>query len=141
MEKRLFAAKGIYSSWDLDDTPAPDDLLQHVWKQVESSQALGIAYHGLTHIIPDTDGSVQKITDKVNELAMHVVTPGRHTNTTVGPVVDALAAGEKKLKSSTLATFNKKVQSLLTGDWWGAEAEEDEILPASFDFTDDLGAE
>jgi hypothetical protein len=34
---------------------------------------------------------------------------------------------------------NRKVQSLRAGA--GAEAEEDEIPPASFDFTDDLGAE
>jgi hypothetical protein len=101
VEKRFFAAKGIYSSWDYRwDDISVIDLLQHVRKQVGSPP--GIAYHGLTHLTPDTDSSVQKNTDKVSELAMHVVTPGRHT---VGPVVDALATGEKKLKSSTLAAF------------------------------------
>lgn len=135
MEQRFFAAKGVYANWDrLGDISASVGLLQHIRKQV--GRSLGIAYHGLTHITPDTNGSVRKIAHKINELKMHVFTPGRKTNTTVKPVVDSLASGEQKLKSSTLATFNRKVQSMLAGEGPGIEPEEDEIPPASFDDTD-----
>ena len=139
--KRFFTAKGVYASWDQSGISAAVDHLQHIRKQVGSS--LGISYHGLIHTTPDTDSPVQKISYKVNKLAMHVVAPPCHnTNTTaVKPVVDALAAGERKLKSSTLSTFNRKVQTLLAGKSPGVEAEEDEIPPASFDFTVDMDAE
>ena len=133
VEKRFFAAKGVYANWDhLVDISATVGLFQHVRQQVGSS--LGISYHGL-NVTPDTDASVQNVAYRVNEFAMHVVTPGRKENTRIKPVIDALAAGERKLKSSTLATFNRKVQALLVGQC--VEDEEDEIPPASFDPTDD----
>lgn len=49
------------------------------------------------------------------------------------PVIDVLAEGEQKLKSSTLSTFNRKVQEMLAGK--GYEQEEDELPRANFDFT------
>ena len=47
--------------------------------------------------------------------------------------VDTLADGEWKLQSSTLATFNRKVQEMMVGK--GFESEEDEIPQLSFDLS------
>ena len=58
----------------------------------------------------------------------------------VKPVVNSLALGEQKLKSSTLATFNKKVQDMLAGEEF--EAEIDELPQAAFNLSleqDDTG--
>ena len=38
-----------------------------------------------------------------------------HDNNAVKPVVSLLAAGEQKLKSASLATFNKKVHTQING--------------------------
>ena len=74
---------------------------------------------------------------------MHVVAPACcNTNTpAVKPVVNPLAAGERKLQSSTLSTFNRKVQSLLAGEGLVVEVEEAEMPPGSFDFAVDMDAD
>ncbi|KAF8837838.1 hypothetical protein BDN67DRAFT_1026024 [Paxillus ammoniavirescens] len=106
--KRFFAVRGVYASWDrLGDISAAVDLLQHVRKQV--GRALGIAYHGITHTTPDNSASISKVAHKVNDLALHRFTLDRDGNSSIKPVINTLASGEQKLKSSTLATFNKKV--------------------------------
>ncbi|KAG0698558.1 hypothetical protein DFH29DRAFT_1081734 [Suillus ampliporus] len=128
--KMFFAAKGIYSTWDrLGNISATVDLLQNVKKQVGS--ALGIAYHGLNHSSPDTSASVWKVAKKINELRLHQFTSDRTEDDAVKPVVDTLMTGEKKMKTSTLATFNRKVRKMLAGE--GFEQEEDEIPSLSFD--------
>ena len=48
-------------------------------------------------------------------------------------VLDSLASGEQKLKSSTLATFNKKIQSMFSGKAF--EPEVDELPTAAFDLS------
>ncbi|KAF9234843.1 hypothetical protein BU15DRAFT_78605 [Melanogaster broomeanus] len=132
--KLFFAAKGVYASWDhLGDISATVDLLQNVRKQV--GHALGISYHGITHTMPDTIAAIKKVSSKVSELELHSFKPDRAENSLVRPVVDTLATGEQKLKSATLATFNRKVRGMMAGE--GFELEEDEIAPASFDFSHD----
>ena len=98
--------------------------------------SLGITYHGITHITPDTTASVYKILSKVNELALHVTTPNREGSNTTKLVIDALALGEQKLKSSTLTTFNKKIWSMLVGEWF--ETEVDDIPEVAFDLSLEL---
>ena len=59
-------------------------------------------------------------------------------NDTVKPViVDILAAGEQKLKSASLATFNKKVHTLINGH--SVEDEVDEI--SGMDYGDPVETE
>ncbi|KAG1847983.1 hypothetical protein C8R48DRAFT_615185, partial [Suillus tomentosus] len=128
--KQFFAAKGIYSTWDrLGDISATVSLLQDVKKQV--GRALGIAYSGLTHASPDSSASVWKVANKINELMLHQFNSERTDNDVVRPVTDTLITGEKKMKASTLATFNRKVHNMLAGEHF--EQEEDEIPRPSFD--------
>lgn len=128
----FFAAKGIYASWDhLGDISATVDLLQSVRKQV--GRALGIAYHGISHTAPDVLSAINKVAYKVSELELHVFKPNRLEGDTARPVVDTLAVGAQKLKSSTLATFNRKVRGMMVGEVF--ESDEDEIPQASFDLS------
>lgn len=52
------------------------------------------------------------------------------------PVIDTLALGEKKLKSSTITTFNRKVCGIIAGK--GFDVGEGELPPTSFDLSGDL---
>ena len=90
-------------------------------------------YHGITHITPDTSTSVHKISQKVDKLSLHVNTPTRQNITMITHVVDSLTLGEQKLKSSTLAMFNKKIRSMFAGE--GFETEVDELPRATFDLS------
>jgi hypothetical protein len=54
-------------------------------------------------------------------------------------VADALSVGEKKLKSSTLSTFNKKARSMIAGKDF--EAESDELPPLDFDLSGPLAGD
>lgn len=100
-------------------------------KQV--GRALGIAYHRSTYITPDTSASIRKVAYKLGELRLHIPCTEQANNTRVTPVVNVLASGEQKLKSSTLVTFNRKVRAMISGE--GFEADEDEIPRAAFDIT------
>ncbi|KIK38000.1 hypothetical protein CY34DRAFT_91720, partial [Suillus luteus UH-Slu-Lm8-n1] len=130
----FFSAKGVYSTWDrLGDISATVSLLQNIKKQVGRAQALGITYHGLNHATPNTTPSIWRVANKVHELGLHRFNQDREENDSVKPVIDVLAEGEQKLKSSTLSTFNRKVQEMLAGK--GYEQEEDGLPRANFDFT------
>ena len=75
-QQLFFAAKGVYASWDhLGDISATVDLLQSVHKQV--GHALEIAYHGITHTMPDMSAAINKIAYKVGELELHVSNANR----------------------------------------------------------------
>lgn len=54
-------------------------------------------------------------------------------NNSVQPVIDTLITGKKKMKTGTIATFNRKVHSMFAGQ--GFKQEEDEISRLSFDLS------
>lgn len=130
----LFAAKGLYASWDrLGDISAAVDYLQKIKKEV--GIALG-KYSGTTHTIPDTSDLVWKVANKVHELELQIFKLNRQGNDNEGikPVINILAAGEQKLKSASLATFNKKVHTLINGH--SVEEEVDEL--PGIDYSDPI---
>jgi hypothetical protein len=85
-------------------------------------------YSGTKHTTPDTLSLVWKVVEKVKELELQVfkLEHQGHDNDAVKPIVNILAAGEQKIKSASLATFNKKVHTLISG--YSVEEEHDEIL-------------
>jgi hypothetical protein len=106
--------KGLYSMWErLSSISAIVEFLQNIKKQVTSE--LGCAYNGSSHTTPDTSDCVWKVANKVKELGLDKREAGREGNTTAKKTVDILSLGEKRLKASTLATFNKKVHRLHDG--------------------------
>jgi hypothetical protein len=115
------------------------DLLQDTKKQVTS--ALGCPYQSSSHTTPDTSDSVWKVANKMREIGLDTFKHGRDGNDTAKKVVDVMALGEKRLKSSTLATFNKKVRRLHDGfvdEDAKLDVDEVPIVAMSFDAPDNV---
>ena len=133
----LFAAKGLYSTWErLGNISAIVEFLQNIKKQVTS--ALGCPYKGTSHTSPDTSECVWKVGNKVKELGLDKFEADREGNAVAKKTVNILSLGEKRLKSSTLATFNKKVRRLHDGYLdEDAELDVDEMPPEALSFEGD----
>lgn len=120
----------MYGSWDrLANISASIDILDHIHEKVSTS--LTDSYRGTTHTDPDTSDLVWRVANKAKELNLSKFQKGREGNDLMKPTVDILAAGERLLKSSTLATFNKKVRSLVSGIV--IDEEIDDIPPMDLD--------
>ena len=111
----FFVAKGLRSSWDrLGDISGAVIQLQNVKKQV--SNALGASYQGKTHTMPDTSRLVWKVANEVRELVLGKYLPDRKGNDKQKLVTNLIDVGEKRLLSSTLETFNKKLACMKAGN-------------------------
>ena len=124
----FFVAKGLRSSWDrLGDISGAVIQLQNVKKQV--SKALGASYEGKTHTTPDTSKLVWKVANEVRELVLSKYQPGRKGNDKQRLVTNLIDIGERKLLSSSLETFNKKLACMKAGnlDGLAGMVEEDEL--------------
>jgi Family of unknown function (DUF6589) len=130
--QKLFASKGMYADWErLGNISAAIDVLQDVKENVTIS--LDTSYRGSTHKAPDTSALVWRVANKVAEHGLHKFQGGREGNDVVKLTPDLLAIGQQRLKSSTLATFNKKVRSLIDGEI--IEDEVDELPTVEFGST------
>jgi hypothetical protein len=125
----------MYANWDrLGNISAAINHLQSIKKQVfESMQT---SYHGSTHTKADTSNLVWRIANKAQELHLQreIVSrenAGSHTLAKVVP--DLRALGRQKFRSSSLATFNKKIEEYKKG--LPVSHEVDEISMANFDVT------
>ena len=124
----FFVAKGLRSSWDrLGDISGAVIQLQNVKKQV--TKALGASYQGKTHTTPDTSILVRKVANDIAELSLGKYQSGRKGNEKQKLVPNLIDVGEKKLMSSSLETFNKKLACMKAGnlDEVAGITEEDEI--------------
>jgi hypothetical protein len=137
----FFVAKGLRSSWDrLGDISGAVLQLQNVKKQV--SKALGASYEGKTHTTPDTSPLVWKVAREVRELVLSEYQPGRKGNDKQKVVINLIDVGEKRLLSSSLDTFNKKLACMKAGnlDGMAGMVEEDELptLQLTVELQDDV---
>jgi hypothetical protein len=133
----IFSAKGLYSTWErLGSISVIIEFLQNIKKQVTT--ALGCPYTGTSHTIPDTSDCVWKVANKVKELGLYKFEPGREGNEMAKKTVNIISLGEKRLKSPTLATFNKKVRRLHDGYLnEDTELDVDEMPPAALSLDGD----
>ena len=85
--------------------------------QVQRNIAISLEalYSGTTHTTPNPSGVVWTVANKARELKLNTFHADREGNDNIKPTVDTLATGECLLKSSTLATFNKKRRDLCSG--------------------------
>lgn len=74
---------------------------------------MSAAYRGATHTKPDTAHLVWRVADKARDEELQVFRRNRHGNTKAVAVHDILTLGEKKLKSSSLGTFNRKIIAMV----------------------------
>ncbi|KAJ7740399.1 hypothetical protein B0H16DRAFT_1324510 [Mycena metata] len=120
--KQLFAAKGMYGDWDrLANISAAIDVLTSVKSNVAIS--MDASYAGKSHKAVDTSDLVWRVARKAKELNLNETKANRSAKTTT----DIFSTGERLLKSSTIATFNKNRRNLLKGIV--PEPEEDELPP------------
>ena len=112
--KELLTAKGLEYTWDrLGDISAAIDYLNKVKRQVSS--VMNLTYQNKGHNEVNTSHLVWEVAKKVREDELQLYREERLGNATVKSVVDTLASGEAKLKSSTLKTFNRKVADVVAG--------------------------
>ncbi|KAG9312618.1 hypothetical protein JVU11DRAFT_7024 [Chiua virens] len=131
--KLFYTAKGIHASWDrLADISASIDLLQNVRKWV--SQAFKTAYSGTTHMTPDVSSAIRRVALEISKLELHKINPDHDENNSLKPVINTIAIGERKLKASSLTTFNQKVQGMMAR--MAFDVKEDGLPPAVFDLSD-----
>ncbi|KAJ7210897.1 hypothetical protein GGX14DRAFT_534724 [Mycena pura] len=118
-------AKGMTSTWDrLGNVSASIVYLQRVKKKVAA--ALETAYRSTSHTTPNTSALVWRVANKVTSEGLQQFEDGRVNNASCKLTVDAMLTGEAKLKSSTLATFNKNMLLMIKGH---AFEEEDDECP------------
>jgi hypothetical protein len=130
----LFAAKGIYADWDrLGNISAAVNYLQLIKKRVTSS--LGTSYQGSTHKNAPAIALVIRIADHVQELEFqHKLQSRRNVQSKTVPNLHRV--GYRKFETSSLATYNKKMEELKMGTGRGFDADEtDDISPAEFQET------
>jgi len=123
--QNLLAAKGLESTWDrLGDISAAIDYLNKAKKKVTTS--LQSSYKSSKHAIPDTTNLVLQVASRVKEDELLVFKEGREDNEMVKATVDLIATGQSKLKSSSIATFNRKMAAMIEGQNY---EEETDFLP------------
>jgi hypothetical protein len=112
----------MYAGFErLGDVSAAVNLIEIVKERV--SHELGGRYQSRSHTTPDTSDLVWRVYHRVvaiwddNYKTPEGKPPKART--------DLLAEGEKKLRKSSMATFNKKLATLAAGQ--EPEVEEDEI--------------
>ncbi|KAJ7882756.1 hypothetical protein B0H14DRAFT_2565150 [Mycena olivaceomarginata] len=127
--KTLLQAKGMDSTWDrLGNISAAIVHLRAVKKKI--SAALKGAHQRTGHTTPSTALLVWRVQQKVSSEKLQDFDAARTNNPRGKLTVDVLKVGEAKLKSSTLATFNKKILAMIEG--FGCEDEEDECPPMTY---------
>jgi len=133
--KTLFSSKGIYSTWDcLGDISACIVQLEDIKRQ--TCMALGVAHQGSSHHTPNTSHLVWKVADKACKLKILTFDPHRARSCPAKCCPDLMALGEAKLQLSSLATFNKKLQGLISGTLcMGDESEVDELPTLGLNIT------
>jgi hypothetical protein len=129
--KALFAAKGIYADWErLGNISAAVNYLQLIKKRV--TRSLGTSYQGSTHNLKNTPAIVFviRIANHVQELKFQQELQSRH-NVQSKTVPNLHRVGYRKIETSSLATYNKKMEELKMGRGFDAD-ETDDISPAEF---------
>jgi len=91
---------------------------------------MSTAYQGTTHTKADTTHLIWRVADKVRDEELQIFKQNRKGNGKAVAFCDILALGEQKLKSSSLATFNRKVIAMAECCLYTSEPSEDtDTLP------------
>lgn len=93
---------------------------------------MNTAYQGTTHTKADTTHLVWRVFEKAQAEAFEKFIKNRPGNSRMILVLNVLLSGEKKLKSSTLATFNKKIIAMKNGKALPSELDTDTLPPPAF---------
>jgi hypothetical protein len=112
--QELIVAKGLQSTWDhVGDISAAITYLKEIKRK--TAKVLGLPHQNQGHSDVDISHLIWRIVHKLKDEGLLTFTENRHGNIKVKPVPDLLEEGAKKLKSSTLAAFNKKFKDFVAG--------------------------
>ncbi|RXW21996.1 hypothetical protein EST38_g3858 [Candolleomyces aberdarensis] len=132
--KDLIIAKGLQSTWDrVGDISAAIAYLKEIKRKM--GQVLTLPHQNKGHSDVDVSHLVWRIVDKIETDGLLIFTKNRRGNAKSKATPDLLLEGEKKLKSSTLSTFNKKFKNFVAGqpenceDELGSGHEADSLPP------------
>jgi hypothetical protein len=109
-------------------------------KQVTASVKAG--YQGSTHTAVDISVLVWRVANKARDLELQKTVKNRQGNKWMKGVVDVQALGYKKLQSSSLGTFNKKIAAMKEGHPTNMEIDElpsCELVVAAGEVDDETG--
>lgn len=107
--------------------------------KVKVPEVLHVPYSGKSHTTPDTSHLSWKVADKVQKLNLLTYTPNREGNEFGKLTVDLLLEGEKKLRSASIRTFNKKIANRKEGKSTVDEVDELALLVTTLvDETEDV---
>lgn len=130
--KQLFAAKGIYSSWDrLGNVSAAIVQLQGTKKHFDD--ILDTSYKNRTQNNADASALVLAVADAVQDMRLQTYIQFREGHQSCKVAPDLVAEGWEKLESYSLSAFNKKMRAIIEGTEF--EIEEDSISSADFSFS------
>lgn len=110
----LLAAKGLKSTWDqLGNISAAIDYLKKVKKKVTTT--MNSTYQSTTHTKPDTTHLIWRITEKAQAEVFEKFIKNQAGNLRIITNSNVVRSGEKKLKSSSITSFNKKIMAMKSG--------------------------
>ncbi|KAF6761993.1 hypothetical protein DFP72DRAFT_593287 [Ephemerocybe angulata] len=112
--KETIILKGLETTWDMMERASP--CINEV-KEIKQKivAMLKLPYQNKTHSDVDTSALVWRVADKLKEEGLQKYMPNREGNDTAKAVGDLIEDGAKKMRSSTIKTFNKKFASLIQG--------------------------
>lgn len=79
------------------------------------------------HSDVDTTNLVWKVANTARDNLLQKFNVNRSENRCTSPIIDIIAVGEAKLKSSSLATFNKRIQGMVEGRRVTEDGVEDDL--------------
>lgn len=125
----MLNAKGFQSTWDrLGNISAAIDYIKKLKKKM--SKAMGATYYqSTTHTNASTEHLAWRVADKARDEILQKFRKNRAGNSKIVPTLNTLQSGEQKLKSSSVASFNKKVMATKNGILVASELDDDTLPP------------
>ncbi|KAF8995197.1 hypothetical protein BDQ17DRAFT_1545285 [Cyathus striatus] len=123
--KDLIVIKGLQTTWDqIGDTSATIAYLKEIKRKI--SHELELPHQNKGHSDVETKHLIQWIVNRVEAENLLTFKPNRTGNNHITMVSDLLEEGAKKLRSSSLGTFNTKFKNFVAG--MVTEEESDDLL-------------
>ncbi|RXW14107.1 hypothetical protein EST38_g11748 [Candolleomyces aberdarensis] len=112
--QELITVKGLQGTWDhVSKVSAAITYLKEIKRK--TAKSLNLPHQNKGHSDVKTAHLVQRVAAKVEEERLLEFKINRLGNSRTTSVPDLMHEGAKKLKSSSLATFNKKFQDFVAG--------------------------
>ncbi|KAJ7588945.1 hypothetical protein C8J56DRAFT_785396, partial [Mycena floridula] len=128
--KKLHTSKGVHASWEhLGNISSAIKHLIGLKKRVATE--MDTVYHGNSHSTPDTSALVWRVFKDLKKTKIQTFNAHRKRTSTVVPFVNLHCKGFHTLATSSLKTFNAKMEVYKAGG--GFAVEDDMMSSPNFD--------